>query len=274
MNTIGSLLVKCFLLVMFSGSVTLLKPQSPERRMFQDFTSEEVKSLAQQKKIVLIPVAQIENHGPYLPVGTDQLLGTEICRRAAEKDGNAIVGPPITLGNCSDFAAWPGYIVVTNRTFLAVVEDYLTSLKQQAFEKAVFFVMHGGHNFNTLDIAVSELNRTLKMKVHVASVEHLYSRFREDVMKLGRENINPELSMMLAFKPELVRRKDARHAALPQWPPLMSLGRYYDPALTLDKIAPDGFVLFSDKATPEIGQMLLEKSSTTLANEILKKMTD
>ena len=184
--------------------------------MFQDLTSEEIKTLAKQKKIVLIPVAQIENHGLCLPVGTDQLLGTEICRRAAEKDGNAIIGPPITLGNCSDFAAWPGYIVVGNKTLLAVVEDYLSSLKQQGFEKALFFLMHGGHNFNTLDIAVSELNRDLKMKVHVVSVEHLYSRFREDVMKLGRENINPELSMMLAFKPELVRKKDARQPAVPQ----------------------------------------------------------
>jgi len=101
-----------------------------DRWQFQEFTSEEIRERARESKIVLIPVAQIENHGVSLPVGTDQFLATEICQRVARKSHASIVGPAITLGNCSDFAAWPGYVVVSNATFLGIVGDYLTSLKQ------------------------------------------------------------------------------------------------------------------------------------------------
>jgi creatinine amidohydrolase len=275
MKTVTHVLLTSWLSVIFAGGMTASKSPTNERWQFQEFTSEEIRQQAREKKIVLIPVAQIENHGVSLPVGTDQFLAAEICERAARKSGTAIVGPSITLGNCSDFAAWPGYVVVTNNTFLSIVGDYLTSLKQQGFEKAVFFLMHGGHNFNTLDIAVSEMNRILKMKVHIVSIDHLFSTFQEDVAKIREGGVHPEVAMMLTVKPELVKKHDRPEAPLvPSWPALMRVGRYYDPGYTLDKIAPRGLVSYSERATPGIGEMLLDRSSTALSEEVLNKMND
>ena len=66
-------------------------------------------------------------------------------------------------------------MVVRNQTFLDIVEDYLSSLKQQGFQNVVFYLMHGGHNFNSIDIAASERNRELGMKVQIVSMNVLMS---------------------------------------------------------------------------------------------------
>ena len=44
----------------------------------------ELRELAAKGAIVVVPVASIEQHGPHLPVVTDTLLCSEVCRRAAE----------------------------------------------------------------------------------------------------------------------------------------------------------------------------------------------
>jgi len=132
--------------------------------------------------------------------------------------------------------------------------------------------MHGGHNFNTLDIAVSEVNRILRMKVHIASVDLLYNTFRDDLTKLLHEGIHPEVAMMLAVNPTLVKERHQPQAVAASFPDLMSIGRYYDPEYTLDKIAPHGFVSHSEKATSAIGEILLDKTSSALAEQVLKQI--
>lgn len=81
--------------------------------------------------------------------------------------------------------------------------------------------------------------------------------------------------MMLAVNSDLVKKDNQPQAVFALTPPaLMSIGRYYDPGYTLDKIAPKGLVSYSEKATPGIGEMLLDKSSTALSEQILKPIAD
>jgi len=243
---------------------------------FEELTSKEIRELAKANVTVIVPIAQIENHGLYLPVATDLYLTREICRKAAEKNGKSIVAPAIQLGNCSDYTAWPGYIVVRNQTFLDIVEDYLSSLKQQGFQNVVFCLMHGGHNFNSIDIAVSERNRELGMKVQIVSMNVLMSPIWKEISELLlKGKIDPELTMMMALKPNLIKdEKSAGKMAQPQLPSFMGLGRYYDPEYTLDKIAPDGMVAYSEKATAAIGEKLMDMLSSGLAERVLKRLTD
>ncbi len=44
----------------------------------------ELVELANRNAIVLLPVASTEQHGPHPATGTDDVLCTEACRRAAE----------------------------------------------------------------------------------------------------------------------------------------------------------------------------------------------
>ena len=43
----------------------------------------ELRALANDGAVVIIPIASIEQHGPHLPVMTDTRLGVEVAQRAA-----------------------------------------------------------------------------------------------------------------------------------------------------------------------------------------------
>ena len=61
----------------------------------------ELRTLAQQDAIVLVPVAAMEHHGPHLPVMVDSLLCAEVALRAARRvpaREPAVVAPTVWSG--------------------------------------------------------------------------------------------------------------------------------------------------------------------------------
>src|SRR5438552_2686994 len=58
--------------------------------LYERLTWPEVRRAAAEDRVCLIPVGTLEDHGPHLPVDTDDRIITEICRRAAEEDPDAV----------------------------------------------------------------------------------------------------------------------------------------------------------------------------------------
>ena len=52
---------------------------------YQHLTSPEIKAAAERDTLILIPVGQVEEHGPHLPVETDCIIAT--CGRARRGRG-------------------------------------------------------------------------------------------------------------------------------------------------------------------------------------------
>jgi creatinine amidohydrolase len=48
----------------------------------------------------LIPVGAVEQHGPHLPLATDTIIATELCRLVAERTDAVVTLPPVVIG-CS-----------------------------------------------------------------------------------------------------------------------------------------------------------------------------
>lgn len=168
---------------------------------FMDLDFHTLKQLGQSGGTVIVPMAQIEAHGPHLPVGTDYYITREIAKRTAEKSG-AIVGPSILLGNCIDFASWPGYIVVDNKTFIDIVKNYCRSIEEQEFQTLVFIVQHGGNNVNGIRLAAEEYHRDHpKMKIQITTTSMLLAK---EVSKFRKPNFHMDTAMMLDVRPDLV----------------------------------------------------------------------
>ncbi|MEO0909953.1 MAG: creatininase family protein, partial [Pseudomonadota bacterium] len=57
----------------------------------------ELRALANENAVVILPIASIEQHGPHLPVMTDTRLGQEIAHRAARKayDTRPVIVTPV-----------------------------------------------------------------------------------------------------------------------------------------------------------------------------------
>ena len=52
---------------------------------WQRLKAQDLRALAEQNAVVILPIASIEQHGPHLPVMTDTRLGHEVAVRAARK---------------------------------------------------------------------------------------------------------------------------------------------------------------------------------------------
>lgn len=195
--------MKKFIFIIWMVSlVSIIGIQAQDRPVFfMDLDFQTIDQLGKSGGTVIVPMAQIEAHGPHLPVGTDYYITKEIAKRAAEKSG-AIVGPPILLGNCIDFASWPGYMVVDNKTFIDMVKNYCRSIDEQRFQTLVFIVQHGGNNVNGIRLAVEEYHREHpKMTIHVTTTGMLLGK---QAAQFRKPNFHMDTAIMLDIRPDLV----------------------------------------------------------------------
>ncbi|RKY86683.1 hypothetical protein DRQ09_05770 [candidate division KSB1 bacterium] len=212
---------------------------------------------------VIVPVAQIEAHGPHLPVGTDYFITNEIAKRTAEKC-NAIVGPPVLLGNCIDFSCWPGYIIIDNSTFFSIIKNYCQSVAEHGFSKLVFIVQHGGSNVNGVRLAVEEYHKENPgMSILISTTSMLLGK---EIAEFRKKNFNIDTAVMLAIRPDLVNMDK-----LPEKIDVKSIPRNvisYKKCWTLADISPDALFVLPTSSTKEDGNKILDIVVKNLVNLI------
>ena len=253
--------------VLFCVSIIEAYAQTPQRRVqFMDMNFQAVLTLGKTTgAAVIVPMCQIESHGLHLPVGTDFYCTTEIARRTAEICG-AVVGVPLTLGNCVPYASWPGYVMIDTETLMKIVKQYLRSMQDQGFTKVAFLIMHGGDNFYGIKLAADEyILDNPEMAVAITFAPMLLSR--ED-MQLLEPGVDIDTSIMLRVKPELVHmdKLTEAHKNRPE-PQTKGRAMRYDRGRNLAYYRPDNFSEAS-KSTAEIGQKLLDILSANFAEII------
>ncbi|MGQ9732249.1 MAG: creatininase family protein [Candidatus Zipacnadales bacterium] len=114
-----------------------------------ELTSPEIGKWVERGALLLLPVGQIEEHGPHLPVNTDLVIAERTAEAAA-----ALVHPepPIILlpGVWSGYSAavmqqWPGTIRLRTRVFADMMHDIVSSCLAMQFKRLVILNAHGHH---------------------------------------------------------------------------------------------------------------------------------
>jgi creatinine amidohydrolase len=96
----------------------------------------EVRDAAAAGRVVLQPTAAIEQHGPHLPVDTDNLVVTELCEAAATRHPDEfIVSPCVPFGFNDHNMEFPGTISISPETLLAFYVDLGKSLVTNGFSR-------------------------------------------------------------------------------------------------------------------------------------------
>jgi creatinine amidohydrolase len=98
------------------------------------------------RNTIIVSVGSIEQHGPHLPIATDELLGTAMACRVAELLDNALVAPTIRPGFSPHHMGFAGSISLTHDTLSCVIKDYVDSLGRHGFENIVVLCSHGGNS--------------------------------------------------------------------------------------------------------------------------------
>ena len=173
----------------------------------------ELRSLANENAIVILPVASIEQHGPHLPVMTDTRLGQEIAHRAARKAYSTrpvVVAPVVWSGLSEHHMPFGGTLTLSHDTFRRVVSDLIEAITRQGFKDILISNSHGG-NIIAIQQILDELAPTSKATLVATNYDmeagENLSRHLEDqpgVMHAGEA----ETSMMLVCERDLVDMSD------------------------------------------------------------------
>ncbi|MBM3709733.1 MAG: creatininase family protein [Actinobacteria bacterium] len=127
---------------------------------FMDNTWPELKEYIKKNALVILPVAQVEEHGPHLPVGCDTFIGSKIAKLVSEELNKTIptlLMPAVWAGYSPiKMMKWPGTIRVKTKTVCEYVHDIIASLCEMGFKKIVIIDSHGQHR-GILEVSIREI---------------------------------------------------------------------------------------------------------------------
>jgi creatinine amidohydrolase len=164
--------------------------------------------------VAVLPVAAIEQHGPHLPVGVDMFLNQGYLERAVKRvpaDMPVLFLPIQAIGKSNEHIAFPGTLTFSHETVIRAWTEIGQSVARAGCRKLVFMNSHGG-NVPVIDIVARELRVREGMLAVNAAWHRLglpEGMFSAKERAHGIHGGEVETSLMLAFKPDLVRMAEA-----------------------------------------------------------------
>src|SRR5690349_10530302 len=160
------------------------------------------KLIKTKRRVALIPVGSIEQHGPHLPVSTDSDIVSEIARRLSEKTGMMLL-PTINYG--VSFEHHPRFnLSIPSSTLQKFLVDLCISISKNRINQII--ILNGHHSnqpsLKNIPKIISKSTRG-KMKVSVFSYWNFMKR------KFDHAGF-VETSIMLAISKKVEMRKAQR----------------------------------------------------------------
>lgn len=120
--------------------------------LYQHYTWVELKQVAERNPVVVVPVGSVEDHGPHLPLDTDNFLIWSICEEAARRaEGDILLMPLIPYGFETHHMDFPGTIDIHMEHMLHFVLDVTKSVARHGFTRILLADGHGS-NMPILDL--------------------------------------------------------------------------------------------------------------------------
>jgi creatinine amidohydrolase len=186
--------------------------------LFEQLTYPEVQAAAERGTLILIPVGQVEEHGPHLPLNCDCIIATSLAMAAARAISDeipALVMPTIWTGySVQQVARWPGLITFREpETMIQMTYDILESLVKNGFRKIVMVNGHG-NNPAILELAArkigSDYNVFPALVYALALSKSIGPSVRKSAMGgCGGHAGEEETALLLHLAPDLVHLERA-----------------------------------------------------------------
>ncbi|MFC8715213.1 creatininase family protein [Streptomyces sp. NPDC057197] len=238
-------------------------------------TAAQLRELAAEDAVVLLPVGSTEQHGPHLPTGVDDLLAAEVCRRTAHLAAahtRVVVAPSLWAGLAEHHVAFGGTFTLSLPTYHALLRDLCRSVLRAGFSRILIVNGHGG-NMSALNALTNELTVELGTPIAFAN----YFGAGRDVVRDTLETqdglmhaCEGETSMMMAAHPELVRTE---HLDAALGPAIQLPAESTEPVyrfVSFDRITESGAAGDARTASAEKGERMLAGCAAALADAIAR----
>ncbi len=246
---------------------------------WQDLTTREVAELAARDPVLVLPLSAIEQHGPHLPLDTDDRIGLGLLERACAHLSDEFplrILPPMRVATSDEHSDYPGTLTLQPETALAVLRDLGSSIARTGIRRLLLHNSHGG-NAAIMELAALDLRR--RHALLVGKYHYFRQPLPSDVeippteVRHGLHGGQIETAMLLHLAPHCVRTGAIDHAR--------SLGE--DLQRELEILGPEGQASFAwlaqdlnpqgvvgdgRSATAEQGRRLVEHYAAGLAAAI------
>ncbi|MGQ9717088.1 MAG: creatininase family protein [Anaerolineae bacterium] len=113
---------------------------------YDELTWPEMREAIARQPVVLLPFGTVEDHGPHLPLNTDNIIVETICLEAARRvPEEMLVMPLVAYGLDEHHMDFPGTVSVNMQTLIAYVSDVAMSPARHGFTHILIVNGHGSN---------------------------------------------------------------------------------------------------------------------------------
>ncbi len=232
-------------------------------RDWADFRAPDFDRIDPMQTIAILPTAAVEQHGPHLPVGTDTIINTHLCRLLAGRapaDLDLRILPVMAVGKSNEHLWAAGTLTLSAATALAAWTEIGLSVARAGVRKIVILNSHGG-NADLISIVARELRvqaGMLAVRLGWGGFGPPPGLYSPQENGFGIHGGDVETSLLLHFRPDTVDMTAARDfrstAETAAIPPIGAVAQ----AWVSSDLNPAGVVGEAHLATAEKGRLTAE----------------
>ncbi len=228
-------------------------------------TMDEIAAFARDYPFAILPVGSFEQHGPHLPLDTDNRIAEAMALETARRSVGMVL-PVLNVGYAWVWRGKPGILTFRFDTYMAMIRDIAESLEGWGV-KALFVLSAHGSNPQPVKHAIREM---IHDRYDIAVLNGLYGGLDAMLAECDSERWHNDIhaeeietALMLAIAPELVHME--RAAA--DYPPVPA--DYGKSELSMGMFMRSGVFGDPTPATAEKGRRWLEIGGRTSADQWL-----
>lgn len=184
---------------------------------FQELTSPALSRIDRSGTLVIIPISAVEQHGPHMPTGTDNIICTAIAESLEKnRPEQVLLTPPLWLGASAHHLRFGATLTADLDTYIHTLCEVGRSLLGDGFARLLFLNGHGG-NVDPLRVALRQLQLEYPESLLVGGsywsvADVLLRETLEGDHKSVGHACEFETSMVLHLRPELVDEEQVANA--------------------------------------------------------------
>ncbi|MEM3616266.1 MAG: creatininase family protein [Candidatus Methanomethylicia archaeon] len=240
--------------------------------ILEEMTWEEAKEAIKLADYVILPTGSLEQHGLHLPLSVDNIradnLTNEILKRANKYNLKLLKLPTLTYGCSEHHMHFPGTVTLELDTYIKVIRDIAVSMHRHGAKRFLIMNFHGG-NLQSLNIAIQIIRKETGMKTYLMHWTQYARDLIEQWAKPGWGHAcEHETSMIMYYKPELVRKEKIRKPKIKAATPITEF-RYFDEITDTGGIGDPTIAKpeYAERIIGEVSERMLKILSETIKVE-------
>jgi creatinine amidohydrolase len=183
---------------------------------FYEMTWPMLRQVDRAKVVVVAPIAACEQHSRHLPVFTDTILVTGVAEGVERRlPQQVLLLPTLWFGASHHHLPFGGTLSASVDLHIDMIAELLKPLLDDGYERILVLNGHGG-NIDTMQVALRRLQPAYRDRLLTAAsywdlAKNELAALAEGPRKTMGHACEFETSMVLALRPDLVRREEFKN---------------------------------------------------------------